>query len=237
MRIALKWFPPSWIQITTEDTTIYIDPAYMRTHFLHYPKRIDYSRWPDPIDGLPEQLPSADIILITHQHKDHLKSVTINRLKKKGTIILAPRSCAKELGENMTAIDAGNTIKLRGIQITAVDAYNTAEGHSTKKNHRKGKGVGYVLRTEKKSIYHAGDTDVIPEMDSLGSVDVAFLPIGGTFTMDRAEAIQASQLIKPRYVIPIHHLNEDASVFREELGRKTNIKAKILEIGEEFIME
>jgi L-ascorbate metabolism protein UlaG (beta-lactamase superfamily) len=236
MQIALKWFPPSWIQITAEDSVIYIDPAYLRTYFLHYPKRIDFSRWPDPIDGLPEQLPAADIILITHQHKDHLKSVTIRRLMKKETIILAPRSCAKELGENMTAIEAGNARTLRGFQITAVDAYNTVEGHSTKKNHRRGKGLGYVLRAGTKSIYHAGDTDLIPEMASLGRVDVALLPIGGTFTMDREEAVRASLMIKPQYVVPIHHLKENACAFVKELSRKSRIRAKVLRIGEVFLI-
>ena len=81
--IYIKWFPPSWFQIKAGNHIIYIDPAYLKTNFAHYPKKIEYSKWPDPIDGLPEELEKGDIILITHHHKDHCKSVTVNRLKKK----------------------------------------------------------------------------------------------------------------------------------------------------------
>ena len=81
MSISIKWFPPSWFQIKTGNKIMYIDPAYLRTYFTHYPKRIEFSKWPDPIDGLPEELEKADIILLTHHHKDHCKSVTVNRLR------------------------------------------------------------------------------------------------------------------------------------------------------------
>lgn len=234
MQIGIKWFPPAWVQIVAGDTILYIDPAYLRTYFLHYPKRIEYSRWPDPIDGLPEELPPADIILVTHHHKDHVKRVTVDRLRKRETVILAPTLCKQELGENIVTIAAGESLQSHGMTITAVEAYNTPEGSSAKKNHRKGKGVGYVLGIKGKSIYHAGDTDLIPEMKSLGRIDLAFLPIGGTYTMDRAEAIRASRLIKPEYVIPIHQLNEDPHEFKEELEKNNKAKAKILNIGEEF---
>ncbi|PKN70067.1 MAG: hypothetical protein CVU54_08540 [Deltaproteobacteria bacterium HGW-Deltaproteobacteria-12] len=85
--INIKWFPPSWIQIKSGTHVIYIDPAYLKTNFAHYPKRIEYSKWPDPIDGLPEELEQGNIILITHHHKDHCKGVTVRRLKndKKNT--------------------------------------------------------------------------------------------------------------------------------------------------------
>jgi len=74
--INIKWFPNSWFQIKTKNQIIYIDPAYLSTYFAKYPKRIEFSKWPDPIDGLPEELEKANIILITHNHKDHCKNVT-----------------------------------------------------------------------------------------------------------------------------------------------------------------
>ena len=79
MPALIKWFPPSWVQVKAKKRVIYIDPAYLSTNFAHYPKRIEYSKWPDPIDGLPEELERGDIILITHHHKDHCKKVTVNR--------------------------------------------------------------------------------------------------------------------------------------------------------------
>jgi L-ascorbate metabolism protein UlaG (beta-lactamase superfamily) len=76
-QINIKWFPPSWIQIKCKTHIIYIDPAYLKTNFAHYPKRIEYSKWPEPIDGLPEELEQVDIILITHHHKDHCKELQL----------------------------------------------------------------------------------------------------------------------------------------------------------------
>ena len=77
--------------------------------------------------------------------------------------------------------------------ITSIPAYNTLEGSSTRKVHQKGKGAGYVITIADKRIYHAGDTDLIPEMKTIGKIDVACLPIGGTFTMDIADAMKASE--------------------------------------------
>ena len=69
MPVAIKWFPPSWIQINVQNRIIYIDPAYLKTYYKNYPKRIEFSSWPDPIDGLPEELEKADLILVTHPIK------------------------------------------------------------------------------------------------------------------------------------------------------------------------
>jgi len=74
-------FPPLWFQIKTIDKIIYIDPAWDRTHFIRYPKKIEFSKWPGLIDGLTEKdLEKADVILITHDHGDHYKDVTVNRV-------------------------------------------------------------------------------------------------------------------------------------------------------------
>ena len=76
MSIFIRWFPPSWFQIKYNDKVIYIDPAWMRTLFVNYSKKVEFSKWPDPIDGLPEKdLEKADLILITHHHKDHCKAI------------------------------------------------------------------------------------------------------------------------------------------------------------------
>jgi L-ascorbate metabolism protein UlaG (beta-lactamase superfamily) len=181
MSVSIKWFPPSWFQIKTEKLVVYIDPAYLRSYYTHYPNKIEFSKWPGPIDGLPEKLEKADLILVTHDHKDHAKDVTVNRLRRQNTLVVGPKSCTKNLGKDIKVVEPGEQFAFKGMKIRVVSAYNTEKGNSTRKVHRKGNGVGYVLTAENKSIDHAGDTDFIPEMKKLGRVDVALLPIGGTF--------------------------------------------------------
>ncbi len=234
MSVFLKWFPPSWLLINAQKLIIYIDPAYLRTYYTHYPHKIEFSRWPDPIDGLPENLPAADLILISHAHKDHAKDITIKRLTRKTTRVVGPGRCAKNLANAIQVVKPGEVFSFKGLQIHVVDAYNTPTGHSTRKVHHKGDGVGYVIAAEGKRIYHAGDTDVIPEMKKLGPLDVALLPIGGTFTMDIADAVQAASQLRPAVVIPIHHAKADPQEFKQSVEARTNIKAVVLKIGETY---
>jgi L-ascorbate metabolism protein UlaG (beta-lactamase superfamily) len=234
--VSIKWFPPSWFQIKTGDKIIYIDPAYLRTYYKNYSKKIEFSKWPDPIDGLPEELKKADVILITHHHKDHCKSVTVNRLRKTDTLVAAPKRCIKELGKDIKVIKPGEEINFRDIKIKAIEAYNTQQGNSTKKIHLKGDCAGYLITIEGKTIYHAGDTDFIPEMSGLGAVDAALLPIGGTFTMDIKEAACAAEAIRPKIVIPMHYLKADPQEFKEKVEARLDIKVVLLEIGGVYLI-
>lgn len=236
MPVTIKWFPPSWFQIKSRTKTIYIDPAYLRSYFTHYPKKIEFSKWPDPINGLPEKLAKADIILVTHHHKDHAKEITINRLKRKDTMVVGPQRCTKNLGNDIKVVKAGQEFNFKGIKVETVDAYNTDNGNSTRKVHHKGNGVGYVLTVEGKTIYHAGDTDFIPEMKLLGRVDVALLPIGGTFTMDLQEAVRAAKAIHPRVVIPMHRSKSDPMFYKKKVETTSTIQVLPLQIGETFII-
>ena len=229
--VAIKWFPPSWFQIKTKNLIIYIDPAYLSSYYTRYPQKIEFSKWPDAIDGLPEKLAKADLVLVTHAHKDHAKDVTINRLKRKNTLVAGPERCTQNLGAEIRIVQPGESFSFKGMQINVVDAYNTTTGNSTRKIHHKGNGVGYVLTIAGKSIYHAGDTDLIPEMKELGRVDVALLPIGGTFTMDIEEAVRATITINPRAVIPIHRSKADPLDFKKKVETKSNIEVVPLQIG------
>lgn len=238
MVISLKWFPPSWFQIKTSDKVIYIDPAYLKTYFINYPGKVEFSTWPDPIDGLPEKnLKKADLILITHHHKDHCKKVTFNRLKDKNTLILAPKMCTKELGKKIKTVKPGEEFNIKNIKIKTVEAYNTEYGNSTRKLHHKGNGVGYLITVEGKTIYHAGDTDFIPEMKELGKVDVALIPIGGTFTMDLEEAVEAVITIKPKVVIPMHMKDTDPEEFKKIVEERSNIMVLPQDIGGIYYLE
>lgn len=89
-----------------------------------------------------------------------------------------------------------------------------------------------MITLEGKTIYHAGDTDFIPEMRELGAVDVALLPIGGTFTMDIQESVEAAIAIKPKIVIPMHNLEADPQEFKDKVEVRSDIKVVTLQIGE-----
>lgn len=228
MSISITWFPPSWLLIKTKDDVIYIDPAWIQKYFDKYPKKIIFSHYPDPMDGLPEKgFPKADIILVTHHHQDHIKTATLNRLVKKSTRIFAPPKCAELIGRPFEKVKPNDEYEIREIKVKATYAYNTPTGHSTRKVHHKGECVGYVLTIGGKTIYHAGDTDIIAEMKELGKIDISFLPIGGTFTMDIQEAVQAVSLIKPSIVVPMHFLRANPDSFKKEI-----IEAVVLKTGE-----
>ena len=171
---------------------------------------------------------------MTHDHKDHAKDITINRLRRKDTLVVGPGRCTRNLGTDIKVVEAGEQFDFKGITIRVVEAYNTEKGSSTRKVHTKGNGVGYVLTAENKNIYHAGDTDFIPEMKKMGRVDVALLPIGGTFTMDLAEAVRAALAINPAVVIPMHRNKADPQEFKRKVEKKSNINVVPLQIGEVY---
>jgi L-ascorbate metabolism protein UlaG (beta-lactamase superfamily) len=231
--ITIKWFPPSWLLIESANSVIYIDPAWIQKNFAHYPKKVIFSRYPQPMDGLPEpDLPKATIILITHHHQDHIKTATINRLADNKTVIYAPAKCARLIGRRFVEVKPQEEISQDPIKIRTVPAYNTSSGLSTRKVHHRGECVGYLVKIGGKTIYQAGDTDVIPEMNELSGVDVAFLPIGGTFTMNTDEAVKAVEMIKPKIAVPIHYMKVNPKDFEKKVNATSFSTAKIMQIGE-----
>jgi L-ascorbate metabolism protein UlaG (beta-lactamase superfamily) len=140
--------------------------------------------------------PKADIILITHSHFDHYSADDIKALSSPDTIVVGTEDVP--LAKNK--INPGKSITVKDITIEAVPAYNIDKQFHPKKNG----WVGYVLNIGSKRIYCAGDTDRIPEMKGL-KVDVACLPVGGTYTMDAVSAIEAVNDINSKHVIPIHY--------------------------------
>lgn len=226
--MTIQWFPRSWIQIKA-GRTIYIDPSYMSTYFSKYGKKIIFSEAED--DVLPGNLEKGDLILISHIHKDHCKEVTINRLSDRNTVILTPKKYKSEADGRIRIIAPGSEYRLGNISVEIVNAYNTTEGASTKKVHKKGECVGFIINIDNKRIYFSGDTDLIPEMKDLSDIDVAIVPIGGTFTMDVNEAVEAMLSIKPKMAIPVHHLKADPAEFKMKL-RETGISVMVPDIGE-----
>ncbi|MGA9762729.1 MAG: MBL fold metallo-hydrolase [Gaiellaceae bacterium] len=206
--MLLKLYPHAWLLIESGQRRIYVDPSYLEHFFAGHASRVEYSRGPTGVDGLPEPLEKGDLILITHGDADHMNPLTIDRLRDERTQVFAPPACAQSLGPFVRPVAEGDELSLGDIAIEVVPAYNTPEGRSTNKHHVRGDSVGYVIEIGGRRIYHAGDTDAIPEMSKLEKIDVAFLPIGGTYTMDIDEAVEAALAIKPELAIPMHTRQE-----------------------------
>ena len=146
----------------------------------------------------------ADLILITHEHYDHLSLEDINKISNKNTIIIAAEICKNKINVNykkIKLVKPGDKLKIDDIQIESVYAYNPSKQFHPKKDLR----VGYILTINKTRIYHAGDTDIIPEMNDLENIDIALLPVSGTYVMDVNEAVEAVKIIKPKIAIPMHY--------------------------------
>ncbi|MBU1356104.1 MAG: MBL fold metallo-hydrolase [Candidatus Edwardsbacteria bacterium] len=170
----------------------------------------------DPVGRYADytQLPKADIILITHQHQDHLDKEAIAKILSAKTRIILNRASCDILGFGK-AMANGDTITIKDVKITAVPAYNTTKGRD--KFHPKGRDNGYVLEIGEKKIYIAGDTEDIPEMKQLKNIDIAFLPMNQPYTMTAKQLVNAVKVIKPRIVYPYHYADSDLSALPQLL--------------------
>ena len=211
MDLSIKWLGHASFQIRAEGKTIYIDPY-----------EGEYSE-------------KADLILVTHSHFDHCDTSKIKKVRKADTVIIAPEDCVSKIGGSVKTLKLGEEATIGNITVKAVEAYNYKRFRSLGNPFRpKGLGVGYLITAEGKTVYHAGDTDFIPEMRQLGHVDVALLPSGGTYTMDNPEAAEAAVAINPKVVIPMHRWDTDPEEFKKKVEAESNVKAMILRESEEY---
>lgn len=151
--------------------------------------------------GIPDDSPKADYVLTSHPHLDHYSLFTINSIMDDNSVIfLTEDSDALIKNGEVVTVTPNNTFNYEGITVKTIPAYNIDKRYHPKENN----WVGYVLEMDGIRYYFAGDTDFIPEMEQLEDIDVAFLPIGGYYTMDHVEALKAVDVIKPKVAIPIH---------------------------------
>ena len=155
------------------------------------------------IDPWEAEGPEAAEIVITHAHADHYQPDEIERLRGDGTQLVAPHDIARELSGEVTPVAPGDSVEVAGVRIQAVPAYNTAE-ERLEAHPKANNWVGYVLTLGDRTYYHAGDTDHVPELDSVRA-NVSFLPIGGTYTMEAEEAGGLARAIGPDLAVPMHY--------------------------------
>ncbi|MBN1544962.1 MBL fold metallo-hydrolase [Candidatus Woesearchaeota archaeon] len=197
--VEIKWLGHSGFRITDvlENRVLYIDPY-----------RIG--------DAVP-----ADAILITHSHYDHCSIEDLNKISTPRTVLLAPPDCQSKFQGKIdmrtsVIMTPGKSIVMGNIQVEAVPAYNTGKSFHPKAND----WVGYIIGINSKRIYHSGDSDAIPEMSKLHKIDVALVPVSGTYVMTAEEAAKAVEGFKPKLAIPMHYgaivgSKDDAEQFKK----------------------
>ena len=175
----------------------------------------------DPYQILTDK--KADLILITHDHFDHCSPEDIAKIQHEKSIVITEKDSAKKISGEVRTIKPGEAITIDNIRIEGVRAYNVNKNFHPKTND----WLGFIVDVDGVKIYHAGDTDLIPEMADL-KTDIAFLPVSGTYVMTADEAIEAAKLINPAIAIPMHYGaivgdKNDAIRFKEGLKGKLDV--------------
>ena len=203
--VYIQWLGHSTVKVWTEDGIVYVDP-----------------------ERVPEALHDATLVCVTHTHGDHYSPSDIAKVSNAQTQFIGPPDVVQRYGSGRT-IAPGQAIEFDFVNVIAVPAYNT-----NKPNHPKSRNwVGFILELGGKRIYIAGDTDLIEEMKSLGEIDVAFLPAGGTYTMNAVEAAEATQYIKPKLAIPYHWgQNVGTLADAQRFAELARCAVKVLAVGE-----
>lgn len=168
-----------------------------------------------------KNMPKADLILITHEHMDHLDSKAIAALRQENTKIILTETCSKQVG-NGKIMKNGDVREISGFKIEAVPAYNME-----KQFHPRGKGNGYIITFGEKKIYVAGDTENIPEMKALKDIDIAFLPMNLPYTMTPEMVADAAKAFRPGILYPYHYGETDTSRLVELMKDEKDIEVRI----------
>jgi L-ascorbate metabolism protein UlaG (beta-lactamase superfamily) len=187
----------------------------------------------DPVSQYVDfsQLSKSDLVLMTHEHRDHTDPKAIELLSKENTVLIGTEACAKEV-KGITVMHNGESQTIQGIRIEAVPAYNIVHMRSPGTPfHPKGTGNGYVLTFGKTRVYVAGDTENIPEMQHLMGIDVAFLPMNLPYTMTPEMAADAARTFHPKVLYPYHYGDTDTSKIVDLLKNDKDIEVRIRKLS------
>ncbi len=180
----ITWFAQSAFRIEHGGITIYVDPF-----------------------KIPHGEPPADVLLLTHDHGDHLSPDDIAKVRNEQTTVIAGPVVTDKIDQPFTELSPGQTTTVGKLNVRAVPAYTTSKfrdsGEAT--HPKEAQHVGYLFEIDDLSFYFIGDSDVIPEMKEIGPVDYAFIPVSGVFVMTAEEAAEAASIIQPSVAIPCHY--------------------------------
>ena len=183
----------------------------------------------DPFSRVADyhQLPKADVILITHEHPDHLDPGAIADIRTEETRVGMTAICAEQISGGVV-LGNGDVQAFGEVVVEAVPAYNLVHKRENGEYfHPKGRGNGYILTFGDKRVYVAGDTENIPEMKRLGGIECAFLPMNLPYTMTPEMAADAAMAFRPRVLYPYHYGQTDVSKLVDLLSTETGIEVRV----------
>jgi len=183
----------------------------------------------DPYSNLADYntLPKADLILLTHEHPDHLDLKALNAIRTGKTVVVLTEACGKQVHGGIVMMN-GEVNTWEGLKVEAVPAYNIVHKRDTGQPfHPKGVGNGYIITFGDKRVYVAGDTENIPEMKGLKNIDIAFLPMNLPYTMTPEMVAEAARVFKPKILYPYHFGETDTSKVVSLLKGTPEIEVRI----------
>ncbi len=205
--LAITFLGHGSLKFSFSGKNFYVDP---------FSKLADYSR-----------LPKADVIVITHEHRDHLDPVAIEQVRSARTRFVVSESASRQITDAIV-MKNGDVQTVDGVQIEAVPAYNIVHKRDNGEPfHPKGNGNGYVFTFGDKRVYVAGDTENIPEMKSVKNIDIAFLPMNLPYTMTPEMAADAAKMLQPRILYPYHLGDTDPQKLVKLLKDQKGIEVRI----------
>ena len=205
--LAITFIGHGTLMLEFQGKTMHVDP---------FSRLTDYSK-----------LPKADLILLTHHHRDHLDPAALRHVRTETSTVVLTETCARELKGGIVMQD-GDARTVMGVKIEAVPAYNLVHKRDNGEAfHPKGMGNGYVLTFGDKRVYVAGDTENTPEMKALDGIDVAFLPMNLPYTMTPEMVADAARPFHPAVLYPYHFGETDPKQLTELLKDEPDIEVRV----------